>query len=56
MTKVFNRYSLTMDHNRYLLLGSTIRSYLSWLHDESRPDITFDNNRMLWKAGVRSAR
>lgn len=48
LKEVFDRYGLTMDHNQHVLVGSTIRSYLSWLHDGGRLDIEFCDNEMLW--------
>ncbi|MCQ4765053.1 MBL fold metallo-hydrolase [Cloacibacillus evryensis] len=48
LKEVFARYGLTMDHNQYVLVGSTIRSYLSWLHDGGRLNIEFIDNEMLW--------
>ena len=48
LKEVFARYDLTMDHNQYVLVGSTIRSYLSWLHDGGRLNIEFIDNEMLW--------
>ena len=47
---VFDHYDLPMDFNQYVLVGSTIRSYLSALCDrgEIRPD--FAGRRLLWCA------
>ena len=49
MKQVFDKYSLVMNENQYVLIGSTIRSYLSYLCDGGRIEYYFDNNRMLWK-------
>lgn len=48
LQKVFERYRLTMTIEQYVLVGSTIRSYLSWLKDSGK--LTFDcrDNRLLW--------
>lgn len=46
---VFERYELKMDMNQYVLVGSTIRSYLSYLFDEGRITYTFLDNKMLWQ-------
>ena len=32
----FDNYHLMMDENQYVLVGSTIRSYLSWLKAQGR--------------------
>ena len=49
LKKVFDMYNLNMDFNQYVLVGSTIRSYLSYLHDENRIECIFEDNRLLWK-------
>lgn len=49
LTFVFNSYGLAMDLNQYVLCGSTIRSYLSWLCDLGLLHFSFEENRMLWK-------
>ncbi len=45
----FTRYGLSMDFSQYVLVGSTVRSYLSWLKETDRLDVCFANNRMLWQ-------
>lgn len=46
---IFNEYNLTMNANQFVLVGSTIKSYLSYLNDESKISYFFKNNVMLWK-------
>lgn len=46
---VFDEYQLTMDWNQYVLVGSTIRSYLAYLHDEDKMRTCFNNNTLLWQ-------
>lgn len=46
---IFDEYNLTMNENQYVLIGSTIKSYLSYLHDENMLTYEFKNNQMLWK-------
>ena len=46
---IFDYYSLTMNANQYVLIGSTVRSYLSYLADEHRITYEFKENRMVWK-------
>ncbi|MCE1253821.1 MAG: MBL fold metallo-hydrolase [Anaerolineae bacterium] len=47
---LFDDYQLIMDWNQYVLVGSTLRSYLSYLLDSNRLTAEFTNNRLLWKA------
>lgn len=46
---IFDKYSLTMNMNQYVLVGSTIKSYLSYLHDENKISYEFKDNKMIWK-------
>jgi len=46
---VFNDYCLTMNLNQYVLIGSTIRSYLSYLYDNRKVCFEFRDNTMYWK-------
>jgi len=49
LKKLFDEYKLTMNFEQYVLVGSTVRSYLSWLKDNGRLTIEFDDNMLLWK-------
>ncbi len=46
----FDHYQLGMDWNQYVLVGSTIRSYLAYLHDESKMQAAFIDNNLLWQS------
>ncbi len=46
---IFDEYELTMNANQYVLIGSTIKSYLSYLYDENRIEYEFRDNKMFWK-------
>ena len=46
---IFDHYSLTMNANQYVLIGSTIRSYLSYLADENKITYEFKENKMIWR-------
>ena len=50
LERLFTHYSLAMDFNQYVLVGSTVRSYLSWLSEEGRLSAAIDDNRMIWNA------
>lgn len=45
---LFNAYHLTMNFQQYVLVGSTVRSYLSWLKDTGRMEVIFENGQLLW--------
>ena len=48
LRQLFDAYALTMNFEQYVLVGSTVRSYLAWLKDAGRLDMSFEENRMLW--------
>lgn len=50
LQKIFQEYGLVMNFEQYVLVGSTIRSYLSWLKDGGTLDTVFEDNFLLWKA------
>ena len=49
LQSLFSAYGLTMSFEQYVLVGSTVRSYLAWLKDTGRLNVRFENNRMLWQ-------
>lgn len=49
LQKLFSDYALVMDFEQYVLVGSTVRSYLAWLRDTGRLAPRFENGRMLWE-------
>lgn len=49
LQKLFTEYGLVMNFEQYVLVGSTVRSYLSWLKDTDRLDAVFENNTLLWR-------
>ena len=50
LQQLFDAFALTMNVEQYVLVGSTVRSYLSWLSDLSKVEYAFDKSQMLWKA------
>lgn len=49
LQKMFEIYKLTMTTQQYVLIGCTLRSYLSWLYECGRVTYLFEDNRMLWR-------
>lgn len=50
LQKLFAKYDLTMTIEQYVLIGSTVRSYLSWLKNTGRMETVIENNMLLWKS------
>ena len=50
LQRLFLDYGLLMTFEQYVLVGSTVRSYLAWLKDNGRTEAIFENGQMLWKA------
>ena len=49
LQRLFSAYGLTMNFQQYVLVGSTIRSYLAWLKDGGRLEALFEDNMLLWR-------
>jgi len=49
LQKLFTHYGLTMNFEQYVLVGSTVRSYLAWLKDTGRLEALFEDNLLLWR-------
>ncbi|MCI9275954.1 MAG: MBL fold metallo-hydrolase [Clostridia bacterium] len=49
LKEIFDEYNLQININQYLLIGSTIKSYLSYLFDENKIRYEFIQNKMLWQ-------
>lgn len=45
---LFYKYQLTMNFEQYVLVGSTVRSYLAYLKDRGRVQAEFKDNQLLW--------
>ena len=46
---LFAEYGLQMNFEQYVLVGSTVRSYLAWLKDCGRLTARFEDNLLLWE-------
>ena len=49
LKKLYDHYGLIMNFEQYVLVGSTVRSYLSWLKEEGRLSAEFITNELIWK-------
>ena len=49
LQRLFTHYNLTMSMQQYVLVGSTVKSYLSWLKDSGRMELEIRDNLVLWK-------
>lgn len=49
LRQLFSAYGLTMTFEQHALVGSTVRSYLAWLHDTGRVSALIEDNRLLWQ-------
>ncbi len=49
LQKLFDAYGLALNFEQYVLVGSTVRSYLAWLLDAGRLNVVFENNLLLWQ-------
>lgn len=49
LQRLFAAYELTMNFQQYVLIGSTVRSYLAWLKDNGRLQADFEDNMLLWR-------
>ena len=49
LRQLFTEYGLGMNFEQYVLVGSTVRSYLAWLLDQGRLEAVFEDNRLLWR-------
>ena len=47
--RLFDDYGLAMNFEQYVLVGSTVRSYLAWLLDTGRLLAEFEENMLLWR-------
>ena len=49
LQRLFTDYGLDMTFEQYVLVGSTVRSYLAWLKDTGRLNGLFKNNMLMWQ-------
>jgi len=49
LKEICGHFGITLDYAQYVLIGNTVRSFLSYLHNEGRAHFCFDDNRMVWR-------
>lgn len=49
LQRLFTEYGMCMNFEKYVLVGSTVRSYLAWLKDSGRLNVRFEDNMLLWE-------
>ena len=49
LQRLFTEYGLAMNFEQYVLVGSTVRSYLAWLKDTEKLEARFQDNMLLWQ-------
>ncbi|ANU44934.1 hypothetical protein ADH76_01475 [Enterocloster clostridioformis] len=50
LKQIFDLHNLTMNFEQYVLVGSTVKSYLAWLRDNGKLTIEFSNNVLFWRS------
>ena len=50
LKKLFEHYNLVMNFEQYVLVGSTVKSYLAYLKDAGRISAEFESNMLIWKS------
>ena len=48
LQRLFAEYGLAMNFEQYVLVGSTVRSYLAWLKEAGRLGCMFQDGMLLW--------
>lgn len=50
LRQIFTEYGLTMTMEQHALVGSTVRSYLSWMKDSGKLQTEIVDNQLLWSS------
>ena len=48
LTELFNHYHLIMNITQYVLIGSTLKAYLTYLYEKEKLIFTIKDNKLLW--------
>lgn len=49
LQRVFIHYNLTMDLNQYVLIGNTLKAYLSYLHNNQKLNVEIVDSKLYWQ-------
>ncbi len=49
LKSLLDHYNLELSFNQYAIAGSTVRGFLSFLHDNNEVDVLFRDNYLIWK-------
>jgi glyoxylase-like metal-dependent hydrolase (beta-lactamase superfamily II) len=49
LQRLFQRYDLTMNLDQYVLVGSTLKAYLTYLVEEGHMQIDCEDNQLIWQ-------
>ena len=49
LKKLFDEYNLQLTFDQYVLVGSTVKSYLVYLKEQNKINVVFENNQLLWR-------
>ena len=50
LKKLFDEFGLKLNFEQYVLVGSTVKSYLAWLKDNGKLNVKFEENLLLWES------
>ena len=48
LTEIFKKYNLKMTLNQYVLIGSTLKAYVTYLYEEEKLTYKITENKILW--------
>mgnify|MGYP001625185560 CR=1 FL=1 len=48
LTEIFKKYNLKMNLNQYVLIGSTLKAYVTYLYEEEKLTYKITENKILW--------
>jgi glyoxylase-like metal-dependent hydrolase (beta-lactamase superfamily II) len=51
LAELCRAFAIELNPSQYVLVGGTLRAYLAWLADQGTLRPSFENGRMLWRAG-----